>query len=262
MSIAIFALLSTQMLSCWGMTPEQEAANFRAKEAELLYVAAKNGNVREVDNLLDKKVDRNIPHNNVTPLLIALISGHEKIVEKLWDDKSVEHKIGHTMAGSGKKAFNNIFHCVIPMPKDFVKKLDSERQILTFVLAHCSQDQKIALLNEGDENGWTPLHIAALYGLEDFVSKFLAAGANPQSIDNKGRTPLALVHDVEGVLNKTKTNTDLSTLLTKVKLNTIPATYNEIKARLSITGKPADLVSALTLLRSKLLSLVDALKIK
>ena len=42
---------------------------------------------------------------------------------------------------------------------------------------------------------WTPLHSAAHEGNEMFVQMLVAAGANPNAVDDEGRTPLQLAVD-------------------------------------------------------------------
>ena len=57
------------------------------------------------------------------------------------------------------------------------------------------QNQLDAVLSAVDENGYTPLHTAAVDGYNDHVKTLLKAGANIDSKDNDGKTPLDLAID-------------------------------------------------------------------
>jgi ankyrin repeat protein len=46
-------------------------------------------------------------------------------------------------------------------------------------------------LDDGDDDGWTALHYAAYWGLEEILRCLLLAGADPSITDNEGRTPRA-----------------------------------------------------------------------
>ncbi|KAF8348783.1 ankyrin repeat-containing domain protein, partial [Amanita rubescens] len=47
-----------------------------------------------------------------------------------------------------------------------------------------------AEVNTPDNNGWTPLHIAASAGREDVVRELVGAGADVNGKNDKGLTPL------------------------------------------------------------------------
>ena len=47
-------------------------------------------------------------------------------------------------------------------------------------------------MNEGDEEGWTPLHKAVANGYEDVVKMLMAAGADPEIAHNSGLTAIKM----------------------------------------------------------------------
>lgn len=52
-------------------------------------------------------------------------------------------------------------------------------------------DRSLAQAVDSDQN-WTLLHVAAYHGSDAVAKALLAAGANPDTQDNKGETPMHL----------------------------------------------------------------------
>lgn len=53
------------------------------------------------------------------------------------------------------------------------------------------------LINERDENGYTPLHIAVICNLKEMVNLLLEKGSEINAIDNMGWTPLKIAYEGE-----------------------------------------------------------------
>ena len=134
-----------------------------------IHLACIKGNISVVQHLLDNKANVNIEDNNFwTPLSIACRLGFKEIVDLL---------IARGANATAKiKGGRNVLHVVA-----FNGFIDICK-LLTV--------NGIEEINGVDDEGWTPLHLAAQEGHLDIVKHLVEKGANFRASSKTGRTPL------------------------------------------------------------------------
>ena len=55
----------------------------------------------------------------------------------------------------------------------------------------------VQMVNTEDDDGYSPLHYAAMNGLEEIAKLLITKGANVNAKDGKGRTPLDILSSEE-----------------------------------------------------------------
>ena len=126
----------------------------KQKNEEKLRKSSRDGNVKEVSQLLSSGVDPNCLKYCFTPLINASISGHDDVV-KLLLDAGAEPNMTDTMATTPLHEAAGNGHIIV------VK-----------ILLDARDDP-----NTTDENGRTPLYRAAMWRQTDIVELLLDAGA-------------------------------------------------------------------------------------
>jgi ankyrin repeat protein len=183
-----------------------------------IHNAAKAGNLAKVEALLKDDPDLVSSKNglNDTPLHLAAIKGHKKVVELLLDHGAdINSNDGswmplHLSVSNGHK---DVAELLLARGADVNTKDDNGYTPLELA-ASCGRKgivewllAKGAEVNVMDKYGWTPLHNAAVNGHKDIVKLLLARRAEVNAKNNNGDTPLQLaagyVHkDVVGLLRR------------------------------------------------------------
>ncbi|MFA5999286.1 MAG: ankyrin repeat domain-containing protein [Candidatus Babeliales bacterium] len=137
----------------------------------LLFHAAKKGSSASIIALLlENGANPNAAdRNGRTPLYVAVLYGHTKMVRRLLDAKADLNAVtiyGFTPLHDAAEAGNI--------------------EILTILFAAHADP------NAASVDGWTPLHRAAIRGCVETVKVLLDAGANPNAASKFGSTPLSL----------------------------------------------------------------------
>lgn len=127
-----------------------------------LHIAAQKGHDRILRALLQHNVDPNEPDSeDRTPLVHAIIGGHEDVVRSLlFLGASIGN--GHYQPSA--------LHYAVQCRREI---------ILRVLLNHCARE-KIPLIDSCDESGRTPLHVATDMDFEMGVLMLLQAGADPR----------------------------------------------------------------------------------
>jgi len=151
----------------------------------LLHTAAKNGDLRLLEYLLDQQIDINTPHQGgVSPLMTAAEQGNTVVLERLL-------KSGADLHASDDQGRTALFYAAAP------------EAFLAFQLTHeySEEEMKTELLEElGDESDearefFSPLDFSLNFGYtpsDDITALelLLTAGANIEARDFEGTTPL------------------------------------------------------------------------
>ena len=135
-----------------------ESAAYNHEDAFNYHLSKKQHDLAEKDHL------------GQTALMHAACHGNEQFVEELIDAKA-------PLSTTDKLGQNALHHLFLCHPKE------TEAVFELFLKAK-------APLNSADNEGITPLLLAAKAGNEDIVEEMLDNGANLHLADNKGRTPL------------------------------------------------------------------------
>ena len=192
-----------------------------------VHLAARNGFDDIVRRLLRHGADPDIANNDgETPLQIALAAGHSRVAALLrkpgdapeepdaGDAPEVAPAAGHSRAFTPNE---KLFHAVRHRNEYEIRRLLNEENAdptaehngqTMMQIAQSQNDSETALLladaiaaTDGNERaehldapnkkgGATVLHVAASRGMTERVESYLAAGANPNLRDKRGRTPL------------------------------------------------------------------------
>jgi len=139
-----------------------------------LFTAIENGNILDVQTLLDRGANVNIQHKDgYTPLIVAAANGHELIVKMLLDNGAdvnlQDNKYGNT---------------------PLIVAADYGHESIVKMLL-----DKDATVDLQDKKGNTPLIAAAVYGFISIVKMLLDKGANMNLQNEDGNTPLIFAAD-------------------------------------------------------------------
>jgi len=194
------------------------------KFQELLFKAIETGNLKLVEEWLNRGAEVNSPNTNGrTPLIFAAYLRHQKIVELLLDrGASIDHKDSH--------GDTTLMYAMLTGRLDIIKLLldrkanvdqKNKNGVTALMLAaHKSHENVVELLldrkaniNHKDSSGATALVCAAGEGCSEVVELLLNRGANIDHKDSDGDTALIAAADrghkdiVELLLNR-KANID------------------------------------------------------
>ena len=137
--------------------------------AQDIHQAVRQGNLEEVQSILKDNSEWLEKRNsdNLTPLLIASIEGHQTIVEFLIDQGADIH--------AGDNEGSNALHNA---------SARGNLEIMRILI------DKNADINAGDNNGMTALHFASSRGHLSCGELLVQNGADVNALENNGRTPL------------------------------------------------------------------------
>ncbi|XP_071491103.1 uncharacterized protein [Diadema antillarum] len=141
-----------------------------------LHYGAMSGNLNVCRLLVENGADiRAKDENNMTPLMKAIISGHDDLVDIFLEKAS---RIGLNFA-------------------DYLADTDNESNTCLHLAVSKRRTRVIQTLvdngvnvNDQKQNGMAPLHIAAINGSTDTVSQLLDNSADIELMDDEGMTPL------------------------------------------------------------------------
>ncbi|OQS02627.1 hypothetical protein THRCLA_05017 [Thraustotheca clavata] len=160
-----------------------------AKETEWLYKAAREGDTKQVQELLEQGIaDVNYHHVNnygSTPLIVAIVGGHVDTVEALLqgganvaalktpDANSPMHEACFQMNAA-------IVHLLLKFQEQFVDEFHD----------HDPKTPKWSMVNAVNQFGNVPLHAAAMAGCSEAVKALIEAGAVVDAVNCQKSTPL------------------------------------------------------------------------
>ncbi len=161
----------------------------------VLHSAAIYGRKDVVELLLAAKADVNARNNDgVTPLAWAAQEGYKEVAELLLAkgaDVNAKDNDGHTP-----------LHRAVPRHKEMAELLlANNSKYDVFEVAALGDLERVKVLlkanpdqvfSKDDEDGWTPLHTAAINDHKDVVKFLVDRGAKVDAKDKNGMTPLLL----------------------------------------------------------------------
>ncbi|MBI9069293.1 MAG: ankyrin repeat domain-containing protein [Salinivirgaceae bacterium] len=163
-----------------------------------LHTAAQRGRVNIAEFLIEKGLDINaMDEDGSTPLNEAALSGNAELV-KLLVEKGAKVNPKDCFGGNCNKVEGSPLHNAVWHTPDVIQYLVKNG----------------AKLNAVNENGQTPLHVAAGSRCTDCFKELVELGSDLSAKDNKGKTPLHIaikrekMDIVEYILTK---NIDLNT---------------------------------------------------
>lgn len=156
------------------------------KNNRALHAAAQEGNNGVIEKLLRAgiPVDGRLPHNNMTPLMVAATEGNVGGAKMLLDAGARTDLLG--IGGELRGVKMHLSPLMLAINKQ-------KREIVKALL-HPDRDDIAQQLRHADNQGYIPLEHAAMVGLADIVEEMLAKA--PGLVDHrtrKGITPLMLV---------------------------------------------------------------------
>jgi serine/threonine-protein phosphatase 6 regulatory ankyrin repeat subunit B len=185
-------------------TTAEDAFKFQSNPRSALHTAAVNGNLEEVQRLVECGIalDYGDPFGR-TALWVAAKSGHKLIIRFLLQNGScvnipdcegvrptdIAVREGHWAVVNeflehdpeirleGTEIVRNKLH----------EASESGEQEVVRIILKCGTN-----VNTNNKNGNTPLHVAAKCGNKEVTSLLLKCGANINTADNDGKTPLIL----------------------------------------------------------------------
>jgi len=186
----------------FAKSPKEESIVELDPNEELLFEAAKDGDVAGALRLLGKGANVNVKeYDGFTPLHWACYTNHVEVVEALLDNgahigdstKKYKETPLHIASGNGYAEIVNVLHArgadINATDSDGATPLhmafrNLEDDVAMFLIA------KGANVNVKDSRDETPLHSASYEGQADVVQALLDKGADIDPKDKNGRTPL------------------------------------------------------------------------
>jgi len=160
-------------LGCHGM---------ERRERSQLHLAAMEGDLEEIEKLVENGADVNAKkHNGDTPLHLAAIYGYLEVVKYLVKKKADVNAKGN--CGD--------------TPLHFAA-MNGHLNVVKFLV------EKKADVNAKDNCGYTPLHFAAVNGHLNMVTYLVLNGADVNAKDNCGDAPLRFAAEYGGHLEVVK----------------------------------------------------------
>ena len=135
-----------------------------------LYQSIKGGDLDAVDYLLLHGINVNYQSGTLSALGIAAMGGHAHIVQRLLNEPDIKVNLQ-----------NHLGHTPLSLASWY-----GHLAVVQLLL----DDPSTAIDPNDEEEGQTPLSLAVEQGNTSIVLLLLAKGANPNSQDRQGRTPL------------------------------------------------------------------------
>lgn len=168
-----------------------------------LYAAAQGNHLQVVEVLLKNNADPNLPEsNNATPLMFAAEKGYLEVVKLLIAHKADLNAISQRTGGT---ALINACSSGRSEVVEFLLKQEGLKQIYPlgktplWCAAAYSKDVKTvetllafdkSIIDQTDDNGHSPINVAAMYGQVDIVQLLIKEGANFNEPNERGFTTL------------------------------------------------------------------------
>ena len=170
---------------------------FHGGKTSSIHFHVRDGYLAGVQAYLDAGVDINArDQNGSTPLHWAALEGHNEIAKLLINkgaDVNVEDNTGNTPLDLAiRYERSDIADLLRTQGGNTTKELITLIQAATngdFASVQAYLDAGVDI-NARDNNGWSPLHWAALEGHKDIVELLINKGANVNAKDELGDTPL------------------------------------------------------------------------
>ena len=196
-----------------GINPNQAPGNGRTRPP--LIMAAMRGDFEMTRILLDYGATVNIevyPGSGITALAFAARERHTAVVKELLErgaNPNIQDTTGRTpLHLAAHQGNTTLVHLLVNHPRTNVNLRNNEGRTALHLAAQANSLESVSLiLSRSPRNinaqehahGWTALHYAASSGNTTITAALLRAGANPNTEDNHGRTPLDLALEFENV---------------------------------------------------------------
>jgi len=185
-------------------TAAEDILQFQSNPRSALHTAAVNGNLEEVQRLVEAGIalDYGDPFGR-TALWSAAKSGHKLIVRYLLQNGScvnipdcegvrpTDIAVGQCQWGAVNEFLKYDPEIIPKVTKYLTNQLyeaseSGDLEVVQIII------QRGISVNTNNSNGKTPLHLAAKSGHKEVTSLLLKCGANVNKADNDGKTPLIL----------------------------------------------------------------------
>ena len=142
-------------------------------------IAARSGHASVLRALVEYGANVNVTNKEgISPILMATKTGNLSCVETLLQVSQIVSRTTHADIELLNKNGKSLLHFAV-----------SHNQVEVVAML-C--EFAIDLLDWTDKSGNTPLHIAAKYGMVDCMKILLETAADPNILNRRGKTPLAL----------------------------------------------------------------------